>query len=115
MKMLCICEPQNVYTLKIVTPSLQELSPDILDKEARGESRRQLVCDIAGKNVEGVLRDISQITSSEEIRTDQIRKSQVIFIRIIKHEGLVLGGGVILMGAYHFEIVNNKSETRYHK
>ena len=54
-------------------------------------------------------RDISQIISeAEEIRTGQIRRSQVIFTGIIKDEGPVLGGGVILMGAYHFEIVNNE-------
>ena len=111
MKMLRIREPQNVYdryALKIVIPPRQELSPDILDEETRGEPRRQLVRDIAGKTVGRVLRDISQIIS-EGIRTGQIRKSQVIFTGIIKHEGLVLGGGVILMGAYHFEIVNNES------
>ena len=46
---------------KIVIPPRQELSPDILDEETRGEPRRQLVCDIAGKTVGHVLpRNISQ-------------------------------------------------------
>ena len=111
MKMLCIREPQNVYdryAVKIVIPLRQELSPDILDEETSGEPRRQLVHDIAGKTVGCVPRDISQIIS-EGIRTGQIRRSQVIFTGIVKHEGPVLGGGVILMGAYHFEIVNNES------
>ena len=111
MKMLCIREPQNVYdryAVKIAIPPRQELSPDILDKETRGEPRRQLARDIAGKTVGRVPRYISQIIS-EGIRTGQIRRSQVIFTGIIKHEGPVLGGGVILMGTYHFEIVNNES------
>ena len=54
MKMLCIREPQNVYdryAVKIVIPPRQELSPNILDEETRGEPRRQLVRDIAGKAV----------------------------------------------------------------
>ena len=59
MKMLCIREPQNVYdryAVKIVIPPRQELSPNILDEETRGEPRRQLVRDIAGKAVGCVLR-----------------------------------------------------------
>ena len=111
MKMLCIRESQNVYdryAVKIVIPPIQELSHDILDEETRGEPRRQFVRDIVGKTVGRVPRDISQIIS-EGIRTGQIRRSQAIFTGIIKHEGPVLGGGVILIGAYQFEIVNNES------
>ena len=52
--MLRIRKPQNVYdryAVKIVIPPIQELQPDILDEEPRGEPRKQLVCDIAGKTV----------------------------------------------------------------
>lgn len=51
------------YAVKIAIPPRQELSPDILDEETRGEPRRQLVRDIAGKTVGRVPRDISQIIS----------------------------------------------------
>ena len=51
------------YAVKIAIPPIQELSPDILDEETRGEPRRQLVRDIAGKTVGRVPRDISQIIS----------------------------------------------------
>ena len=111
MKMLCIPEPQNVYdryAVKIAIPPIQESLSDILDKKTRGEPKGQLVHDIAGETVGWVPRDISQIIS-EGIRTGQIWGSPVIFTGIKKHEGLVLGGGVILMGAYHFEIINNSS------
>ena len=93
------CETENVYyryAVKIDILPIQELPPGILDKETWGEPRRQLVCDIAGKTVGRVLRDISQIIS------EGIRRSQAIFTGIIKHEGPTLGGRVILMGAYHF-------------
>ena len=104
MKMLRIREPQNVYdryAVRIVIPPMQELSPDILNKETRGEPRRQLVRDIAGKTVGRVPRNISEIIS-EGIRAGQIRKNQVIFTGLIN--GPVMGGGVISMGAYHFGI-----------
>ena len=69
--MLRIRKPQNVYdryAVKIVIPPIQELQPDILDEVPRGEPRKQLVRDIAGKTVGRVPGDISQIIS-EGIRT----------------------------------------------
>ena len=109
MLMELVREPTNPYdrhAVKVITPSIENISREILNDETRPYPRRQTVRDILNKTVGRVPGKYSRILSTG-LESGKIVRAHAVFTGNITNDGRNIGGGPKLSCIYFLDIAED--------
>ena len=109
MLMELVRESTNAYdrhTVKVITPSIENISRETLNDETRPYPRRQTVRDILNKTVRRVPAKYSRILSTG-LESGKIVRAHAVFTGNITNDGPNIGGGPKLSSIYFLDIVED--------